>query len=78
VLYRIEWPEPEFKAGGRKSASLASSITVGPANGMFYAGSTNGGFGAVRVDKPSFQTGSLPVTPWPKFHHDVQNSGWLH
>lgn len=78
VLYRIEWPEPEFKFGGRKSASLSSSVTVGPGNGMFYAGSPNGGFGAVRVDKPSFQTGSLPVTPWPKFHHDLQNSGWSH
>jgi len=78
VLYRIEWPEPEFKRGGRKSAGLASSVTVGPGNGMFYAGSTDGGFGAVRVDKPSFLSGSLPTAPWPKFHHDIQNSGCAH
>jgi outer membrane protein assembly factor BamB len=78
LLYRIEWPEPAFRVGGRKSAGLASSVTVGPGNGMFYAGSTNGGFGAVRVDKPSFLTGSLPVAPWPKFRHDVRNSGWSH
>jgi outer membrane protein assembly factor BamB len=78
ILWRIEWPEPEFRRGRGKSATLASSVTVGPGNGMFYAGSTNGGFGAVRVDKPSFLTGSLPASPWPKFRHDIRNSGWSH
>jgi len=78
VLYRIEWPEPEFRISGRKDFSLTSSVTVGPGNGMFYAGSANGGFGAVHVDKPSFLAGSLPATPWPKFRHDIQNSGWAH
>jgi len=78
VRYRIEWPEPVFAKHGRKTVGLSSSVTVGPGNGMFYAGSPNEGFYAVSVDKPSFQTGSLPTAPWPKFHHDVQNSGWSH
>jgi hypothetical protein len=78
VRYRIEWPEPAFKLGGRKSASLSSSVTIGPGNGLFYAGSPNEGFYAVKVNKPSFLTGSLPIAPWPKFHHDIGNSGWSH
>jgi outer membrane protein assembly factor BamB len=77
--YRLEWPEPpDFAKHGRKTASLSSSVTIGPGNGLFYAGSPNGGFFAVKVDKPSFQTGSLPIAPWPKFHHDIGNSGWSH
>lgn len=78
VLWRIEWPEPEAGRAGPKSGNLCSSPTVGPANGCFYAGSPNGGFGAVLVDKPSFRNGSLPDAPWPKFHCDIGNSGRQH
>jgi outer membrane protein assembly factor BamB len=80
VLYRIVWPEPPFGRAGtgrRKTAALASSPTVGPGNGLFYAGSTHGGFFAVRVNDTAFMTGSLLETPWPKFHHDIQNRGRL-
>jgi outer membrane protein assembly factor BamB len=78
VIYRIELPWPPVKHGhGRKSASLTSSPTVGPADGMFFLGSTNGGVMAVKVDKPWFATGTLPPNaPWPKFHRDIKNSGW--
>jgi hypothetical protein len=78
VRYRIEWPEPPMSPRGHKTAGLSSSVTIGPGNGLFYAGSPNGGFFAVKVNKPSFQAGSLPIAPWPKFHHDIQNSGWSH
>jgi outer membrane protein assembly factor BamB len=87
--YRIEWPEPVFAKHGRnpnhsrarvygKTADLSSSATVGPKNGLFYAGSPNEGFYAVKVDKPVWTdptNGGLPTAPWPKFHHDIENSG---
>jgi len=76
VRFRIEWPPPPTGAHRHKTNKLSSSVTIGPHNGMFYAGSSNGGFFSVGVDKPSFLTGSLPLTPWPKFHHDIQNTGW--
>lgn len=78
VRFRIEWPLPPTGTHRHKTSKLSSSVTIGPHNGMFYAGSSNGGFFSVGVDKPSFLTGSLPNTPWPKFHHDIQNSGWAH
>ncbi len=78
VRFRIEWPLPPMGMHRHKTNKLSSSVTIGPHNGMFYAGSSNGGFFSVGVDKPSFLTGSLPLTPWPKFHHDIQNSGWAH
>jgi outer membrane protein assembly factor BamB len=78
VRYRIEWPLPPMRARRHKTNKLGSSVTIGPGMGMFYAGSSNGGFFSVGVDKSSFVTGSLPNTPWPKFHHDIQNSGWAH
>lgn len=78
VRYRLEWPEPPMGSRGHKTASLSSSVTVGPGNGLFYAGSPNGGFFAVKVDKTSFQTHGIPDAPWPKFHHDIGNSGWTH
>jgi outer membrane protein assembly factor BamB len=76
VRYRFEWPEPPMGSHRHKTADLNSSVTIGPRNGLFYAGSPNGGFFAVKVDKPSFLNGSLPNAPWPKFHHDIANSGW--
>jgi hypothetical protein len=75
-LYRLSWPEPPNSSRQNKTAGLVSSVTIGPGNGLFYAGSPGGGFFAVKVDKPSFLNGSLPNTPWPKFHHDIANSGW--
>ena len=44
-------------------------------NGLYYAGSPNGGFFCVRVNRPGAQNGALPDAPWPKFHHDIQNRG---
>jgi outer membrane protein assembly factor BamB len=75
VRYRIEWPGSPIGSHRRKTARLSSSVTIGPGNGMFYAGSTDDGFFAVSVDKASFRTGSLPIAPWPKFHHDIWNRG---
>ena len=78
IVYRREWPEPHFRrcnTGNRKNAWFASSPTIGPGNGLAYAGSTNGGFFAVSVNRPGFLNGRLPDAPWPKFHHDIQNRG---
>jgi len=77
VVYRVRWPHPFAKPGQRKSASLCSSPTIGPGNGLVYAGSTDGGFFAVSVNRPGFLNGRLPDAPWPKFHHDIQNRGAL-
>jgi outer membrane protein assembly factor BamB len=75
IRYRIEWPRPP--AGPRLGQSIhrSSSPTVGTDNGLFYAGSPTGGFFAVRVNKPSFQNGVPVDAPWPKFQHDIRNSG---
>jgi outer membrane protein assembly factor BamB len=76
VLYRIVWPPP-FRTGGHKSFALASSPTVAAGTGLFFAGSPNGGFFAVQVDRPGFRDGLLPGAPWPKFRHDIENRGSL-
>jgi len=77
VVYRVEWPEPWGKSDRRKSASLSSSPTIGPGNGLVYAGSPGSGFFAMSVNRPGFLNGRLPDAPWPKFHHDIQNRGAL-
>ncbi len=77
IVYRIDWPHPGHRSGRRKSASLGSSSTIGPGNGLVYVGSDHGGFFAMSVNRPGFLNGRLPDAPWPKFHHDIQNRGAL-
>jgi hypothetical protein len=58
------------------AGDIYSSPIVGPAWNRIYVGSNNEGiFYAITVDDSLYAAG-LPSTPWPKFQHDLSNSGW--
>ena len=69
---------PLGKLTGRRfwAGGIYSSPTVGPAWNRIYVGSNNEGvFYAITVDDSAYAAG-LPSAPWPKFQHDLSNSGW--
>lgn len=78
----IEWQIqlPTSDQGRRHPRKFAYNVgcapTIGPNNSRIYVGS-NGDpyFYAISVDKASYAAG-LPSTPWPKFQHDLRNSGY--
>ena len=66
-LYALN-PDGTLKWRFRTGEVGRSSPAVG-ADGTVYCGSYDGGLYAIRGDSP------LANSPWPKFHHDNQNTG---
>jgi len=68
---------PVNEKGPRRLASdIGCSPTIAPGMSRIYVGSNSDPFFyAITVDKASFAAG-LPTAPWPKFQHDMRNSGF--
>jgi outer membrane protein assembly factor BamB len=72
--WQLELPE-QPRTPHRFSTTVGSSPTISGRMARIYVGANSGGeMFAIRVDKPSYALG-LPETPWPKYQHDLENSG---
>jgi len=48
-----------------------SGVAAGSATGPLYVGTTGGSLYALVVDSPGLDS----TAPWPKYQHDVRNTG---
>jgi len=75
----IRWPfklPTATKAGGRKASGIGSAPVIGPYHSRIYVGSAGDRyFFAVTIGEDAYPAG-MPASPWPKFQHDVRNSGF--
>jgi hypothetical protein len=71
--WQISLPTPLKK--GRKIDAVGSSPTLGNLNRLYVGSNNDAYFYAVSVDTSAYATG-LPSTPWPKYQHDLRNSGF--
>ena len=71
--WQITLPTPSKK--GRKVEAVGSSPTLGTFNRLYVGNNNDAYFYAVTVDTSVYATG-LPSTPWPKYQHDLKNSGF--
>jgi outer membrane protein assembly factor BamB len=73
-IWQYTIPIEKKSAAHKFGAESGSSATIGPVNQRIYVGAQDG-FYAVSVNKASYAAG-LGAGPWPKFSHDLKNTGW--
>lgn len=74
--WRFQLPSEKKRARRFGASDLYCAPTIGPGFKRIYVGSNNEGiFCAINVDYDSYVSG-LPAAPWPKFQHDLRNSGF--